>query len=304
MEREFLGFRFSPVSLEQRGRVGELLARHPQPLSDYTFASLFFWAPVWRYGLAFVEPDTLLVLAAFGTDSRPGLLQPVGEFPEELEDAILRRARELAVPLRIESVSADFLQKHPAFASHFDVVEVRDSANYVYAAEDLAELAGRRYSKKRNLIAQARSLYSWTIESLGPQHEADCLEVGDDIAKKRTTETAITLAGETVALARALDHFGPLGLRGLLLRVDGKPSAFSIFDRLGPTTAVVYFERAIRSWKGLYQVINQETARVIGADGFELINREEDLGDAGLRQGKLSYFPTRLEMKYTLTLRP
>jgi hypothetical protein len=304
MEHEFLGFRFSPVGIEQRGRVDELLARHPQPLSDYGFASLFAWAPVYCYGLAIVEPDTLLVSAAFGPDCRrPGLLQPVGDFPEELQDTILRHARDLAEPLRIESVSAGFLERHAAFASHFDAVEVRDSANYVYAALDLAELAGRRYAKKRNLITQASRLYAWTVESLGPQHVAECLEVGDDIAKKRTTESEVTLAGETEALGRALEYFGPLGLSGLLLRVDGQPSAFSIFDRLAPSTAVVYFERALRSRKGLYQVINQETARVIAALGFELINREEDLGDPGLRQGKLSYFPARLEMKYTLTLR-
>jgi uncharacterized protein len=72
---------------------------------------------------------------------------------------------------------------------------------------------------------------------------------------------------------------------------------------LGPSTAVVLFERARRSEKGLYQVINQETARAIAAHGFTVINREEDLGDAGLRQAKLSYHPTALEMKHTLTLR-
>ena len=303
MEHEFLGLGFRPIGLELRGLVGELLARHPEPLSDYTFASLFVWAPVYRYRLAIVEPDTLLVSASFGSDGRTGLLQPVGAFPETLQETILRRALDLAEPLRIESVGAAFLERHPAFVSRFDVVEARDSANYVYAASDLAELEGRRYSKKRNLIAQAERLYTWTIEALGPQHEADCLEVGDDIASKRATGSEITLAGETVALARALDHFGPLGLSGLMLRIEGRPSAFSIFDRLEPKTAVVYFERALRSRKGLYQVINQETARVIASRGFELINREEDLGDPGLRQGKLSYFPARLEMKHTLTLR-
>ena len=44
-------------------------------------------------------------------------------------------------------------------------------------------------------------------------------------------------------------------------------------------------------------------ARLIAAQGISLINREEDLGDPGLRKAKLSYHPSRLEMKYTLTLR-
>ena len=82
-----------------------------------------------------------------------------------------------------------------------------------------------------------------------------------------------------------------------------RSSAFSIFDRLGPSTAVVYFERALRSRKGLYQVVNQETARVLVRQGYDFINREEDLGDPGLRQAKESYSPLRLELAYTMTLK-
>jgi hypothetical protein len=66
---------------------------------------------------------------------------------------------------------------------------------------------------------------------------------------------------------------------------------------------LVLFERALRDKKGLYQVINQETARAIAAQGLTFINREEDLGDPGLRRAKLSYHPIRLEAKHTLTLR-
>ena len=181
---------------------------------------------------------------------------------------------------------------------------MRDSANYVYDAADLATLAGRRFSGKRNLIAQASRLHSWSVEPLDPGRADQCLGVADDIAAGRTTEAAVTLEQETQALECALSFFAPLGLQGLVLRVAGRPAAFSIFDRLNPTTAVVLFERARRDQKGLYQVINRETARVIQASGYSLINREEDLGDPGLRKAKLSYQPTRLEMKYTLTLRP
>ena len=300
---DFLGYRFSSVGIEHRARLTGILERHPQPLSDYCFASLLAWSPVYDYHYAVVEPDSLLVLSVFGTERAPSLLQPVGEFPDSAQDELLRRARALPEPLRIESVSEAFLERHAKFARHFDVAAVRDSANYVYAARDLAELPGRQYAGKRNLIAQASRLYSWSLETLDPTRVGACLEFSDDIAAKRTTGAAVTLAQETEALECALRTFGPLGLQGLLVRVDGRPSAFSIFDRLNSTTAVVLFERARRSTKGLYQVINQETARVLVQQGYELINREEDLGDPGLRKAKLSYHPSRLEMKHTLTLR-
>ena len=304
MAVEILGLSFSPVEIGDRERLAGLLARDPQPLSDYTFASLLVWSPVYHYHHAVVGGDTLLVSSMFGAERRPSLLQPIGRFPVAVQEMLLLRARELPEPLRIESVSEEFLKAHAGFAAHFEVSPVRDSANYVYAAADLAGLAGRRYSGKRNLIAQASRLYPWSVEALEPDWAEGCSEVADDIAAGRTSDAVVTLEQETLALGCALRMFAQLGLRGLLVRVAGRPAAFSIFDHLNPTTAVVLFERARRDQKGLYQVINRETARAIQASGYSLINREEDLGDPGLRKAKLSYQPTRLEMKYTLTLRP
>ena len=296
----FLGFPFAPIEIERRALVTDFLARHPQPLSDYGFASLYVWSSVFQYHFAVAEPDTLLLQAQVDPDPQPRLLQPLGQFSEPVQETLLAHARELPTPLVIESVGAEFLARHPAFVAHFHVVANRDSANYVYRTEDLAALAGSGYAKKRNLIQQATRLYAWRIEPLGPQHSQECLEVGDDIAAKRTT---LTLQQESQALTTAIRDFAALGLRGLLLRIDDRPAAFSIYDRLNPTTALVLFERALRNKKGLYQVINQETARAIAAQGLTFINREEDLGDPGLRRAKLSYDPVRLEAKHTLSLR-
>jgi hypothetical protein len=302
MDPDFLGIGLQPLALDQHSTVGALLARHPQPLSGYTFTSLCCWHPVFDYHVG-IQDDTLLISCCPDCAHGRQLLQPVGAFPETLQGTILGRARELAHPLRIIFASAEFLARHPAFVAEFEVQESRDNANYVYRAQALAELPGRSHAKKRNLIAQASRLYEWTVEPLGPHHRDECLAVADDIAAKRTVEAGVTLQQETTALARALDLLGPLDLQGLLLRVAGAAAAFSIIEPLNATTAVVMFERAIRSHKGIYQVINQETARMLVAAGFELVNREEDLGDPGLRQAKLSYHPDRLEMAYTLTLR-
>ena len=296
----FLGFPFTPVAIEHRALVTDFFLRHPQSLSDYGFVSLCVWSSVFQYHYTVARPDTLLLYAQVATDPQPRLLQPLGEFSEMLQEKLLACARELPTPLIIESVSSEFLLRHPAFASHFHVVANRDGANYVYRTEDLATLPGPPYAKKRNRVEQASRLYAWRIEPLGPQHVNECLAISDDIAAKRTT---VTLQEESQALATAICKFGALGVHGLLLHIDDRPAAFSIFDRLNPTTGVVLFERALRKEKGLYQVINRETARAIAAQGLTLINREEDLGDPGLRRAKLSYHPVRLEAKHTLTLR-
>jgi hypothetical protein len=301
MNAEELGFPLIPIELEHRATLTEFFGRYPQPLSDYTFASLCAWSPISGYRWGLVAEDLLFVSSAPGAGAVREFLQPIGNFHVSVQQTVLRRARELSAPLVIGGVSEDFLRRHTEFAAHFEITPQRDRANYVYAAEDLACLAGRRYAKKRNHLAQAAEL-GWTAEPLGPRHLAECLEIADDIAIKRT-EGGVTLQDETRALERALHLFGPLQLRGLLVRVGPRPAAFSIFDRLGPSTMVVLFERAVRSLHGMYQVINRETARVMLAEGAALINREDDLGDPGLRGAKLSYYPIRLEMAYRLTYR-
>ena len=109
------------------------------------------------------------------------------------------------------------------------------------------------------------------------------------------------LKRELAALECTLRHFDDFGQQGLLVTVNSRPVAFSIYEAISPTTVAIHFERALRSYKGLYQVINCETAKVILRQGFEHINREEDLGDVGLRDAKMSYHPIEIVPAYELT---
>jgi hypothetical protein len=54
--------------------------------------------------------------------------------------------------------------------------------------------------------------------------------------------------------------------------------------------ADVHFEKFDPRSKGAAQVINWETARFLAAT-YKYINREQDLGIAGLRRAKQSYSP-------------
>lgn len=62
-------------------------------------------------------------------------------------------------------------------------------------------------------------------------------------------------------------------------------------------------EKALYDVEGAYNIINREMARNVCA-GFPLINREDDVGDEGLRAAKLSYHPAIIEPKYLAALKP
>lgn len=196
-----------------------------------------------------------------------------------------------------------FLAAHPALGASFSVEEDRPNANYVYSAEELATLAGRKFSPKRNLIAQAEKVYAWALEPVADESVAECAQLARQIRDETPTPMPPSLVQDMLAVDFSLRHLDELGLRGYLVRVERKVVAFCIWEPLRPGEVVVHFERALRSYKGLYQVLNREVARALLAQGFTRINREEDLGDPGLRQAKLSYNPVELTMAYLLTLR-
>ena len=300
----YLGFDFSPVCKENQQTVSSFLRKHPQPLCGYTHATLEAWKAFVSYDHALPAPETMLIAYRPILEVPPIFLQPIGAFPSDFQNRIFHGAETLGHPLKILGVSSRFLERYPEFAARFSVREERNYANYVYRAEDLAKLYGRKYSKKRNLISQARNQYSWEAHTLTEDITDKCFEVLESIRNEENPVMEGMSERELWALETTLRNFRRLEQHGLLITVDGRPAAFSIFEATNSTTATIHFERALRSYKGLYQVVNQETARVIEARGFEFINREEDVGDEGLRTAKLSYHPFELITAWELTFNP
>ena len=297
----FLGFEFSPITLENRNTLAAFLKKHPQGLTGYTFASLAAWRPFFHYEWAFAEPELLLISCILDPDPHRHLLQPVGLMSSRLVQTLESGAADLQYSLKIIGVSDSFLKANAGLSNSFAIHEDRAVSNYLYGANTLAQLPGRKYSKKRNLLAQASNLYRWSCEALDSQNIDKCLAVLDAIMAEERPQVEGMLKRELAALECTLNHFSDFEQQGLLVSVEGRPAAFSIYEAIGPTTVAIHFERALRSYKGLYQVINCETAKVVAAQGFQFINREEDLGDAGLRDAKMSYHPVEIIPAYELT---
>lgn len=289
--------------MEDKEEIKALLREYSSfCLSAFTFASLVSWETVYHYQWT-VSDQTLLIKFITPEDKQEHLLQPVGEFGSELQQEIFRYAATLNYKLKIYGVSESFIKRHPEFTSHFERTEYRDMDNYIYSAEDLAKLEGKRYQPKRNLLYQFENKYNWTSEPISQENISGCFEVLQKVYTPDEANPGSSLGQELNVLEFVLTHFTPLEQHGILVRVDLDPVAFSLFENLNPTTCVVHFEKAIREYKGLYQMINRETAKYIFARGYQYINREEDLGIEGLRKAKLSYYPLTLCPAQALTFK-
>ena len=85
-------------------------------------------------------------------------------------------------------------------------------------------------------------------------------------------------------------------MRGAVLYVDEKPVAMTMGSEISKIAFDVNFEKALRSYDGVYAVINNEFAKTLSA--YKYINREEDMGIEGLKKAKLSYNPIIILDRY------
>jgi hypothetical protein len=299
--RAFLGQEFSAVKLSDCKGLTDFLTKYPQPLTGYTFATLAAWEPFFHYEWAFAEPEALLVSCVLEPDPRRQLMQPIGALSPRLAESLAKNAVDLRYPLKIVGVCDRFIDIHSDFIRHFEAREDRTISNYLYHTSALAKLRGRKYARKRNLLAQAESLYTWSCQPLTSALIPSCFAVLDSIMEEENPRVEGTLKRELSALKCTLQHFDEFCQQGLLISVGTRPVAFSIYEAIGPATVAVHFERALRSYRGLHQVINWETAKAVAAQGFDYINREEDLGDEGLREAKMSYHPIEIVKSHELT---
>jgi hypothetical protein len=195
-----------------------------------------------------------------------------------------------------------------AIDAHFTVRPHAAYDDYVYRVNDLAELKGGRYAKKRNLIKQFQRLYvdpgKVAIEPVGPGNAEACLHFLEKWCRERDCDAdeQVDLACEKQATINALNHFETFALKGILLRIDGEVSAFGISAHLTRDMATLQYEKAFGSVKGLYQYFDNACAKML-FDGYTYLNKESDMGIPGLAKAKKSYYPVEMVRSFKLVLK-
>jgi len=287
---------FKCIELEDRKILSGFAHRYGLTSCEYSFANLYSWKDVHQRSWS-LYGERLLILDISNDD----LFLPVGR---EMDTAgLVRLSKELQkrrMSGTVTMVPHGYIQRHPDLEMYYRIDAQRDTADYIYAVKKLAALTGRKLQKKKNLISQFKRAYpNYRVVPLAGELEGDCRKLAQDLLA-RNLKISRSIREEHTALGRALAEFEEIGFAGLALLVADKPVAFSVFSPLNRDIYDIHFEKADPAYKGAAQVINHATA-VHLAPLCRFLNREQDLGIAGLRQAKRSYDPTRIEVPYKLT---
>lgn len=264
---------------------------------EYSFSNLYLWG---RQRAALLD-GFLVFFSQFNRKSVYPFPVGSGQIKPVL-DAIIQDAQERDIPCRLTSLTeADcetLEQLYPGrFRFHFD----RDGYDYIYDINDLADLPGKKYQKKRNHVNRFLQRFpNWSVQPVSrenlPLAEQLLRRWYEDRLQQSPTED---LHMEKAALRKALVHQTELGMEGLLLLSDDQPVAFTLGSVLSDSTFDIHFEKALDGIDGAYAMINREFARHLRQRHPNLLwlNREDDLGSEGLRKAKLSYYPHHLVEK-------
>lgn len=285
---------FKPISFSDKEFFDDFYREYPPEHSDYLFSTMLCWQHYMRYHYARVS-DWLIIMTEREGEFR--FRPPRG--PENLDIVleVMDLAGKVGADTPFSVVDPDRKKWMEREFPDLVFLEHRDFFDYVYLAEDLAKLGGKRYLKIRNQLNYFVRNHPYTAEEISTDNFREVKEFLAKWCIRKGCEEEPLLESEKVAAHCSLDHLFDLGLRGLALRMEGEIEAFSVFERMSPDTAVVHFEKANIDYRGIYQAINRETAEVLARD-YEFINREPDMGIPGLRTAKMKYHPHHMVEVY------
>ncbi|MGL5411502.1 MULTISPECIES: DUF2156 domain-containing protein [Cetobacterium] len=258
--------------------------------SDMNFTNLFLWS--FSENIQYIVENEILYIKGF-YEGNEYYFSPVSkdDNKDKMIDAVKKIKEKNGKILFIPEIYKEFLKED------FIVTEERDSFDYIYLQEDLAELKGRKFSSKKNKINKFKKTYNFTYEKISRENIEDIRIFQRKWTENRKEDTIIV--SETMGIEELLNNYEILELRGGVIKVDGKIVAYAIGEKLTENMGVIHIEKGIFDYQGSYQMINMYVAKEEFSD-VKLMNREDDFGSLGLREAKLSYQPIEFIKKYSI----
>lgn len=291
---------FRPPSLTDRSAVLEAANAAGAKENDAAFANLYLLRN--KYGTEIAFYDRLL-LRRYRSGIRAGSYGfPIGTgdlrcaFSGMYADSVYAN-----LPLRLSLLTKEQCQiTEQLYPGGFEFIPAEDYTEYLYLRQDLSELKGSKYHGKRNHIAQFwRSNPDAMIQPLVAENADLAVTIAEKWLSAREDPSLPSLQAEKHCIHEAAANWDALGLTGLLLYAepDKEPIGMTVLSPVSDGVFDVHFEKVVPGYPHAWAVVTNEAAKCMKQAVY--LNREEDLGESGMRISKSSYHPDIRNEKFT-----
>lgn len=294
----FKGLETKPVTISSKELFDRYFRQSELLNSEASFTTMFMWQK--SYNIQFAEVcGCLCVFSRHGNGSQSANY-PIGDGDRRAAlFEILKHFEALGQPPIIRLYDSRSCLELKQYCPQFIIEEDRDSFDYVYTTAELIKLTGSKYHGKRNHINKFKESYNYRYLPVTGELEDQCFEmfVRWCDSKKGTVDN---IEEQREAVSSLLKNRAALGVKGGCITVDGKMVAFSfgeVLNTKGSSMALIHLEHADTEYLGSFPFINQQFLEHEWSS-LKYVNREEDMGIAGLRKAKQSYHPCFMTKKH------
>ncbi|MBO4264744.1 MAG: GNAT family N-acetyltransferase [Clostridia bacterium] len=287
--------KFFPLNYKSIDKTAEIFRRMPYRINDYSVGTKLIWKNTYHTQYA-IFADCLILKNKVGKETSfnyPIPIKSSADIDAALSE-IERYANENFLPLIFTEIPkaclASLLSRYDNAVYSSDV----SNEDYLYHASDLAHFSGKHYSGQRNHIKKFDSLYPEAeFIKLSVADREKILEFFDHFeyaaSKGESAEREMRYCKEF--FANDFSHFcvGGMQIGGKLISVSVGEICFD--------TMINHIEKAMTEYEGVYPKTVCEFANAF-CSSCAYINREEDMGDMGLRRSKMQYRPVQKLKKY------
>lgn len=295
---------FRPITIDAVDELLHFVQPEKTRSCDYTPGNLVMWSRFMDYRYT-IKDDTLFISCKSQHDMQSNaFLAPIGKmnFAESIS-LLQTHCKETGAELRLTAVPEEFIGELQRILSEFRCDKLENWSDYVYDIQKLATLQGKALNKKRNrynkFIAE-QPTYTYNRCTADDINEVIKFLAGNrECQNSRDDNMRCYEHWQCMATVRNLLRYEqPAGI----LRIDEKIAAFTLGEIFGDTL-FVHIEKADHNIIGASEAINRLFVNDILSQHTELVyvNREEDLGDPGLRQVKRAYNPIMMIHRYEMS---
>ncbi len=276
---------FTKIDKQNIKELYPFLYQNHYRLCDYSPLVLLLWRNYLNYRYCIKDDTLFLSQTENGVTS---FLLPITKDLKSALDNLKEHCKSIKIPFRLIAVP-ESLTLEVKQLTGLNAIDMGESnIDYAYDILALKTLKGRSFNGKRNHIN--RFMRDNPNAQFIKLTAADKLDIREFLKQYHKNETSDTYVYYKEAVDNFVEYFDEFDFLSGAIKIQDKIIAVC-FGAIVKDTLYVNVEKALRDYSGIYETINHAFVNQYYNQNLSFVNREEDMGDLGLREAKLSYRP-------------